>query len=91
MSINRACAVCAAPLESTTIPLRLVWEGEGHDTTVEALICPNDDRHPGVVLEPRPRRLATGAIRRLAFWGEQDRTTRAKGLVRPPLRQLNVL
>jgi hypothetical protein len=77
------CATCGASLAALTIPLRLVWEGEGHDTTVQALICPHDDRHAGIVLEPHPRRLATGAIRRLAFWGEHDQTTRAKGLVRP--------
>lgn len=76
------CSVCASPLTPLQIPLRIVWEGEGHDTTVPALICPADDRHPGVVLEPNPRQLATGAIRRLAFWGEQDRTTRARGMIR---------
>jgi hypothetical protein len=83
MPTPATCAVCAAPLQPLTIPLRLVQEGVGHDTTAQAYICPNDDRHPGLVLEARPRRLASGAIRRLAFWGEHDRQTRAKGLARP--------
>jgi hypothetical protein len=83
MSTPPVCAACAAVLTPLTIPLRLVQEGVGHDTTVAAYVCPNDDRHPGVVLETRPRRLASGAIRRLAFWGEHDQQTRAKGLVRP--------
>jgi hypothetical protein len=77
------CRDCAAPLEPLSIPLRLVWEGQGHDTTVAALVCPNDDQHPGLILEATPRHLASGAIRRLAFWGEHDQQTRAKGLARP--------
>lgn len=76
------CPVCTTPLESLAIPLRIVWEGEGHDETLQALVCPADDRHPGLIAGDRPRRLASGAIRRLAFWGEQDRQTRAKGLIR---------
>lgn len=83
MSHQSRCAACATPLVALTIPLRLVWEGQGHDTTVTALLCPHDDRHPGLVLETTPRALASGAIRRLAFWGEHDQQTRAKGLVRP--------
>jgi hypothetical protein len=76
------CARCGAPMQRLTIPLRMVWEGAGHDTTVEALVCQDDDRCVGVVLEPRPRHLPSGAIRRLAFWGEHDQQTRAKGLIR---------
>lgn len=83
MPSSLVCAACAAELVPLTIPLRLVQEGVAHDTTVAAYLCPNDDRHPGVVLEATPRRLASGAIRRLAFWGEHDEQTRAKGLVRP--------
>lgn len=81
-STDRSCPVCASPLMPLAVPLRLVWEGEGHDTMAEALVCSADDRHPGLIMEPMPRRLASGAIRRLAWWGEQDRTTRARGLVR---------
>lgn len=76
------CTVCAAAMERLVVPLRMVWEGEGHDITATALICPNDDRHPGVIDGARPRRLASGAIRRLALWGAEDQQTRAKGLIR---------
>lgn len=76
------CVDCGALMTAVTIPLRLVWEGQGHDQVARAWICPNDDRHAGVIEGSRPRRLATGALRRLAYWGERDQQTRAKGLVR---------
>jgi hypothetical protein len=80
---DQTCAECGATLVPLSIPLRLVQEGVGHDTSVAAWVCPDDERHPGVVMEARRRVLASGAIRRLAFWGEQDQQTRAKGLVQP--------
>lgn len=80
---DQTCTACGATLVPMTIPMRLVQEGVGHDMMVAAWVCPNDDRHPGVVLEAHRRVLASGAIRRLAFWGEQDQQTRAKGLARP--------